>query len=268
MVKNRLIPCIVTRAGLVVQSFGFNKYLPIGRLDSAIEFFVNWDVDEILILDITASRENRTFNSDLIREAVKNCFVPLTIGGGIGSLKEIEVALDCGADKVSVNTAIFEKPNLISEGAKKYGSQCITASVDAKFVNGDHIVFKNGGRVSTEMNVQDFCQKLESEGAGEIFLTSIDRDGSRLGYDVELISKVSDAIRIPVVACGGVGRFSHLREGIEAGADAVSAANIFQHTEHNTIAAKSMMKRDGLNVRLCSEAKYDKIDFDFLDRPI
>lgn len=269
MLKNRLIPCVILKGDVVVQSFGFSKYLPIGRIDAAIEFFVNWDVDEILIIDITASSEGRSFNSEIIRKAVSKCFVPITIGGGISKMQDIEMALDSGADKVSINQAAFENPEFITQASKKYGSQCITVSVDSSLVDNDHYVFVKNGKVNTGKTVKEYCKRMEELGAGEIFLNSIDRDGSRKGYDIELLTKVCPTLNIPVIACGGVGKYSHLSQGIlEGGAQAVSAANIFQHTELSTIAAKARLKELNLNIRLCSDVKYSNIQFDHLDRPL
>lgn len=269
MLKTRLIPTIMMKNDLVVQSYGFERFLPIGKIDAALEFFTNWDVDEIVILDITATPENRSFNFEVITKAISKCFIPLTVGGGMKSLTDIERALKAGADKISINTALFENPKFVTNAALKYGSQCITASVDARRLSEDYYAFVNGGSASTKINIVDFCKRAEDLGAGEILLNSIDRDGTRLGYDIELIRMVVDSVNIPVICCGGVGRFGHLAEGVTlGGAQAVAAGNIFQHTEHSTIAAKAKMIKDGLNVRLGTSVKYNKIEFDFLDRPL
>lgn len=269
MLKNRLIPCIVIRNGLVVQSFGFKEYLPIGRLAAAIEFFVNWDVDEIIIVDISGADNMSSFTDKSIQDALYKCFVPVTLGGGVRSLDDVETALTSGADKVSLNTALFKSPEFARQAADKYGSSCITASIDVKKVDDDYVVYVEGGKVPTDTKVTDYVRYCESLGVGEIFLNSIDRDGSRLGYDIDLLKSVTDIATVPVIACGGVGKFSHLTEGIQlGGSDAVSAANIFQHTEHSTIAAKAVMKNAGVNIRLNSEAKYSDFSFDNIGRII
>ena len=269
MLKNRLIPCIFLRGDIVVQSFGFEKYLPIGRIDAAVEFFSNWDVDEVVIIDIDATRNGRCFNSEVIHKAISKCFIPLTVGGGIRTLNDVSIALNSGADKVSINTQMFENPQFIVKAAKVFGSQCITVSVDAKKVGKDHFVFVNNGKKNTGYKVEDYCKKIEKHGAGEILINSIDRDGSREGYDLDLLKKVSSAVNLPVIALGGVGKFSDLSEAVlKGGCQAVAAANIFQHTEHSTIAAKSMMLKMGVDVRLASEVRYHNILFDDMDRPL
>lgn len=268
MLKIRLIPCIVTKGELVVQSFAFKNYLPIGNVKTAIDFFVNWDVDEIIVNDIDASKEFREPNVDLVSWAAKECFVPLTVGGGIKTLEHIRNLLKAGADKVTINTKAIDDPDFIKNAASVFGSQCITVSVDAiKQGNVYKLYDYRDGRV-LDVDVVDWVRKVESYGAGEILLNSVDRDGSREGYDVELLKTVSGIVSIPVIALGGIGRFDQLAEGaIEGGCQALSAANIFQHMEHSTIAAKAQMRNAKLNVRLSSKVKYENFDSDFLGRP-
>ena len=267
MLKARLIPVIITRGNLVVQSFNFNKYLPIGNVKTAIEFFVQWDVDEIIILDITASKEGRSPNLPLIEWAASECFVPLTVGGGISSLENIKSLINSGADKVCINSYALKHPDFISEASAIFGSQCITVSVDA-FHDKGYKVFNYLEYKPTSSSVVSFVKKIEEMGAGEIFLNSVNRDGSRKGYDTKLLKMVSNSLTIPVIACGGVGNASHLPLGItEGNCQAIAAANIFQHTEHSTIAAKSMMIKKGVEVRLNSDAKYEDFSFDQMGRP-
>ncbi len=270
MLKIRLIPCIILKGDLIVQSYFFKRYLPIGNVSSAIEFFVNWDVDEIIILDIEASKEKRPPQLEIIREAAQKCFVPLTIGGGIRSIETINDVLRSGADKICINSYAVEKPEFIRESAEIFGSQCITVSMDVKKVNNnDYEVFINNGRKSTGLSPVDWAKKIEKYNAGEILLNSIDRDGSRKGYDLELLIIVSSIVNIPVIACGGVGKVEHLADGIIKGrCQAVAAANIFQHTEHSTIAAKSHLNKSGVDVRLSSLVQYDDFIFDHLGRPL
>lgn len=268
MLKTRLIPCIITKGSLVVQSFNFNKYLPIGNVKTAIEFFVNWDVDEIVILDIDAYREGRRPNIELVEWAATECFVPLTVGGGIRTLEDIRDLLNAGADKVCVNTVAHKNPAFIREAATIYGSQCITVSVDAVQTDEGYRVYDHVSKEALDVAPSEYARELEGLGAGEIFLNSVDRDGSRLGYDIELLKSVACNLKIPVIACGGVGKVGDLAKGTLKGhCQAVAAANIFQHTEHSTIAAKSHLLRAGVQVRLSSNVKYENFKFDIMGRP-
>ena len=270
MLKNRLIPCIIIKGNLVVQSFFFKRYLPIGNAKTAIEFFVDWDVDEIVLLDIDATKERRGPNLDIIKWASRECFVPLTFGGGIKKVEDIEMVLKAGADKICINAYAFENPSFITQSSKKYGAQCITISIDVKLVeNGEYEVFINNGKEATEKTPDEWAKEVEQYGAGEILLNSIDRDGSRKGYDIELLNMVSKAVNIPVIACGGVGKVEHLSEGIlDGNCHAVAAANIFQHTEHSTVLAKAHLKNNGIPVRINSTTNYDGLDLDHLGRPL
>lgn len=268
MLKTRLIPCIITKNELVVQSFGFKKYLPIGNVKTAIEFFVNWDVDEIVIIDIDATRESRSPNIDLVKWAAKECFVPLTVGGGINSLEHIKALLRAGADKVCVNSIARENLEFITESSDIYGDQCITVSVDVIKINDKYHVYNHITRNHIDLDLITYLNNIEDAGAGEILLNSIDRDGYRQGYDIELLKLVSSSVKIPVIALGGVGRFEHLADAVtKGGCQAVAAANIFQHVEHSTIAAKAQMLSAGLDVRLSSEVKYENFSLDILGRP-
>lgn len=270
MLKARLIPCIITKGDLVVQSFNFDHYLPIGNVKTAIEFFVNWDVDEIIILDIDATQEKRQPNVDLVEWAAQECFVPLTVGGGVNNLEEIQRLLNAGADKVCINSIALDKPDFITDAANVYGSQCITVSIDVKKdpLEGVYRVFDYRSESILDCCPSDLAKEYERLGAGEIFLNSVDRDGSRLGYDIDLLKMVSDEVMIPVIACGGVGKFTDLAPGVlDGNCQAVAAANIFQHCEHSTIAAKAHLLRAGVPVRLSSNVKYDNFEFDDMGRP-
>jgi len=252
----------------VVQSFGFNRYLPIGDVRTAIEFFVNWDVDEIVIIDIDASIKDRRPNFDLVEWAAKECFVPLTVGGGIKNLEHIQGLLNAGADKVCINSVVRDELSFITEASNMFGDQCITVSVDAVKNGEAHSIYDYQAAEELNLDVTEHLKAIEFAGAGEILLNSVDRDGSREGYDLELLKLVSSAVKIPVIALGGVGRFEHLAEAvITGGCQAVAAANIFQHVEHSTIAAKAQMLEAGLPVRLSSEVKYKNFSLDILGRP-
>ncbi len=268
MLKTRLIPCIITKNDLVVQSFSFNKYLPIGNVKTAIEFFVNWDVDEIVIIDIDASRESRAPNVELVAWAARECFVPLTVGGGIKTLEHIQSLLKAGADKVCLNSVVRENLSFITEASNIFGDQCITVSVDVVKTSNGYEIYDYLNKNVYNVNLTQHLKEIEAAGAGEILLNSVDRDGSRIGYDIELLKQVSSSVNIPVIALGGVGRFEHLAEAvISGGCQAVAAANIFQHMEHSTIAAKAQMRSSGLEVRLSSEVKYEDFSLDILGRP-
>jgi cyclase len=269
MLKVRLIPTIILKGEMLVQSVNFNKFLPIGKVDAAIEFFTNWDVDEIAIIDIDATREKRGPNLKIIERAAKNCFVPLTIGGGISTLENVKSLLNAGADKVCVNTAAFEKPDFITDISNIYGSQFVTVSVDSKKVNGVDKAFVRNAQIDTGYTVVDFVKHVAKLGAGEIMLHSIDNDGTKKGYDIELLKQVRKVVDLPIIASGGVGSFKHLADAVNlAGVNAVAAGNIFQYTELSTIAAKSFMKKNGVNIRIDSDVTYEYYRFDILDRPI
>lgn len=268
MLKKRLIPCLILKDDLIVQSIGFNRYLPIGKAMIAIEFVAKWDVDEIMLIDISATRESRKPNLALIAGISERCFVPLTVGGGIHSLSDIRDVIRAGADKIAVNTEALANPRFITYGADAFGTQCMVVSIDAKKnPNGAYEVYRNSGTQSTGLAPQAWAVTAQEFGAGEIFLNSIDRDGSKLGYDVTLIRKVTDAVTIPVIACGGVGKMEHFIAGITKGnASAVSAGNIFHYTEHSTIVAKAHLVKAGIDVRLNTFAKYQNFTFDFTGR--
>jgi len=269
MLKSRLIPCIITKGNLVVQSYNFKKYLPIGDVKTAIEFFVNWDVDEIILIDIDATIENRKPNIELIEWAATECFVPLTVGGGIREISDIRNLLNAGADKICINNVSISNPDFVKGSSEIFGAQCITVSIDAKKINDTYMVYNYREKKILNVSVKEHAKKMERLGAGEIFLNSVDNDGLRKGYDLQLLKSVTEILSIPVIACGGVGRVEHLSEGILiGGCQAASAANIFQHTEHSTIAAKSHMLKSGVKVRLSSDVKYDDFQFDRIGRPL
>lgn len=264
MLKHRLIPCLILKEDRIVQSIQFKRYLPIGGAHVAIEFFVNWDVDEIILLDIHATAKGRKPQIELITFFAKQCFVPFTVGGGITTTEDIRNILKAGADKVSINAVAVRNPEFISEAANIFGNQCITISIDAKkSASGEYEVYTGSGKNPTGMHPVAWAKRVESLGAGEVLLNSIDRDGTKQGYDLALIKMVSQAVSIPVIACGGVGRMEHFVEGVAVGgAQAVAAANIFQFTEHSTIIAKAYLKRAGVDVRLTSSVKYEGIKID------
>ena len=267
MLKSRLVACLIMRDGMIVQSFGFKQYLPIGSPKFAIEYVTRWDVDEIVFLDISATQQSRLIDGVVLEALSERCFVPLTVGGGISSVKQARQIVRAGSDKVSINSHALRDPKLISELAEVLGSQCVVVSIDAKqHADGHYQVFSHDQHSTTEIRVEDWALRCEQMGAGEIFLNSVDRDGSRSGYDLDLIDTVCSRVSVPVICCGGVGRFNHFTDGLNMGASAVAAANIFQHVEHSTILAKSHLLKDNVNVRLDSDATYRGRELDSFGR--
>lgn len=264
MLKKRLIACLLIKDDLIVQSIGFNKYLPIGNPKFPLEFLNKWDVDEIILLDISAHKEKRKLNLKILEILSKSCFVPLTVGGGITSVEDVRKFIRTGADKVSINSSAINNPKLITEIADIFGSQCAVVSMDCKFdKDGVYRVYKDSGKISANLIASEWAKEIENLGAGEIFLNSIDRDGSKIGYDINLIKKITDAVSIPVIVCGGVGDFSHFASGIIDGrASAVAAGNIFHYIEHSTIIAKMNLLQSDIDIRMDSEATYKGRQFD------
>ncbi len=252
MYKKRIIPCLDIKNGRVVKGINFINLVDAGDPSEQAKFYSDNGADEICFLDITASNENRDIILDVVKKTSQNCFVPLTVGGGVRTLNDISNLLNSGADKVSINTAAVNDGNIIKEGAKKFGSQCIVVAVDAKKVNNNKWeVFTHGGRNPSGKNVMDYVKEMEKLGAGEILLTSMDRDGTKKGYDLDLTKKVSNSINIPVIASGGVGNLEHLHEGLKIGnASAVLAASIFHFGEFSIKEAKEYLKSKKISVRL------------------
>lgn len=253
----RVIPCLDVDAGRVVKGVNF-----VGLRDAGdpVELAARYDAegaDELVFLDITASSDGRETVVDMVRRTAEQVFIPFTIGGGIRTVDDARRMLRAGADKVSVNTAAVDRPELISEIAAEFGTQCVVVAVDARARRDDHgtatggwEVFIHGGRTPTGLDVIDWARRAVTLGAGEILLTSMDRDGTRDGFDTELTAAVSDAVTVPVIASGGVGSLQHLVEGITIGhADAVLAASIFHFGEHTVHEAKAHMTAAGVTVR-------------------
>ena len=252
MYKKRIIPCLDIKNGRVVKGINFINLVDAGDPTEQAKFYSENGADEICFLDITASNENREIILDIVKKTSENCFVPLTVGGGIRTLKDISNLLNSGADKVSINTAAVNNKKIVEEGAKKFGSQCIVVAVDAKKVeNNKWEVFTHGGRNSSGKDVMDYVKEVENLGAGEILLTSMDRDGTKKGYDLDLTKKVSNLINIPVIASGGVGKLDHLYEGLKIGkASAALAASIFHFGEFSIQDAKKYLDSKGIAVRI------------------
>jgi imidazole glycerol-phosphate synthase subunit HisF len=264
MLKKRLVACLIIRDGLIVQSIGFNQYLPIGHPKFSVEYVARWDVDEIVLLDISATSENNIPDIELLKLLSRNSFVPLSVGGGIKSVEDVRTVLRSGADKVVINTHAINNPQLISEIADIFGSQCVIVSIDCKKEeSGNYQVYSASGKLPSGLAPEDWAKTAEELGAGEILLNSIDRDGLKQGYDIPLIQRVCDSVSIPVVAVGGVGRYTDFQKGIIDGhASAVAASNIFHFIEHSTIVAKAHLLKSGIDIRLDSEANYRNREFD------
>ena len=251
MLKNRIIPCLDVKNGRVVKGINFVDLQDAGDPVEQAKIYSNGGADEICFLDITASNENRDTIYNVVEKTSKKCFVPLTVGGGVRSVDDINKLLNCGADKVSINTAAVQNPEVVVESSKKFGSQCIVVAIDAK-KNGDKWeIFTHGGRNNTGTDAIEFAKTMEDSGAGELLVTSMDRDGTQVGYDIELMFKISSMVNIPVIASGGVGNLDHLVDGIKLGnASAVLAASIFHYGKHSVKEAKEYLDSKGIPVRI------------------
>ena len=251
MLKSRIIPCLDVKNGRVVKGINFIDLKDAGDPVEQAKIYSDSGADEICFLDITASNENRDTIYEVVKKTSKKCFVPLTVGGGVRNIEDINKLLNCGADKVSINTAAVQNPEVVIESSKKFGSQCIVVAIDAK-KNGDMWeIFTHGGRNKTGIDAIQFSKKMEESGAGELLVTSMDRDGTQVGYDIELMSKISSRVNIPVIASGGVGNLDHLVDGIKLGsASAVLAASIFHYGKYSVKQAKEYLDSKGIPVRI------------------
>ena len=252
MLKKRIIPCLDVKNGRVVKGINFMNLVDAGDPVEQAKIYDEQGADELCFLDITASNENRNIILDTVKRTAEKCFIPLTVGGGVRTIEDIRNLLLAGADKVSINTSAVNNKNLVKESSEKFGSQCIVIAVDAKKISENKWeVFTHGGRNSTGIDVLEFVEKMESLGAGEILLTSMDRDGTKKGYDLNLTEKVSNLVNIPVIASGGVGNLEHLYQGIKIGkANAVLAASIFHFGEFSIRDAKKYLDSKGIPVRI------------------
>ena len=251
----RIIPCLDVDKGRVVKGVQFVDIRDAGDPVEVARRYNEQGADEITFLDITASHEDRDTTLHTVERMAGEVFIPLTVGGGVRELQDIRNLLNAGADKVAINSAAIHNPELVREAAQRFGSQCIVAAIDAKQVEqGDNPrweIFTHGGRKPTGINAIEWAEKMADFGAGEILLTSMDRDGTKNGFDLNLTSRISDAVNVPVIASGGVGNLQHLVDGIlEGKADAVLAASIFHFAEYTVPEAKEYMAQRGVNVRL------------------
>ena len=250
MLAKRIIPCLDVKDGRVVKGTQFVDLKDAGDPVENAKVYEQQGADGLAFLDRTASQEKREILIDIVRRTAEQIFIPLTVGGGVRNLEDIRKLLKAGADKVSINTAAVKDPHFVERASKRFGSQCIVIAIDAKRKDGGWEVFTHGGRISTGKDAVLWAKKVEELGAGEILLTSMDRDGTKDGYDIELTRTISEQVGIPIIASGGVGTLEHLYEGLILGkADAVLAASIFHYREFTMAQVKSYLKEKGVTVR-------------------
>lgn len=251
MLKVRIIPTLLYKDFGLVKGVGFDSWRRIGPVLPAVKIFNSREVDELIFLDITSTNKGINPDYESISELSKFCFVPLTVGGGINSIEQVDKLIEIGADKVSINSASYENPQIISKVANRFGKQCVVASIDVRFENNEWICYKNSGLERTNKTPLEWSKELESLGAGEILITSIERDGMMKGYDQELISLLTTNLRIPVIASGGAGPFDDLYLAVsQSKASALAAASIFQFTENTPNDIKNFLRTKNIPVRL------------------
>lgn len=258
MLKPRLIGVVVVRGGLTVQSIGFRRYLPIGRPTIAVDYLDRWGIDEIVLLDIDATTAGRAPDLHMVEACAARCQVPLAVGGGIDEVTTVERVIRAGADKVIINSAAWADPTVLERCAERFGSQCVVASIDIK----GGIAMSHSASRPLAMPPTELAALAARHGAGEVLVTSVDRDGSKRGYDLALLKAMLAAVTIPVIVCGGVGHVDHFGEALDAGVSAVAAANFFHWSEHSVIVAKSYLQQHGATIRSDSYASYDGREFD------
>jgi cyclase len=246
----RVIPCLDVKDGRVVKGVNFVGLTDAGDPVEVAKRYNQEGADEITFLDITASHEKRKTIVDVVEACAREIFIPLTVGGGISKLEDIYALLNVGCDKVSINSSAIKNPEFVTEGAKRFGSQCIVVAIDAKKSGTSCNVYINGGRVDTGIDALEWAKEVEDRGAGEILLTSMDADGTKAGYDIELTETISNMLSIPVIASGGAGTMEHIEEVFRHGADAALAASIFHYKEIDIMDLKHFLKKHGVPVRI------------------
>lgn len=268
MLKKRIAAVLVIKDGIVVQSLGFQRYLPVGKPAIAIEFLNHWGIDEIIMLDISATRKGYGPDFSMVRKAGQQCRVPLTVGGGITNIAQIHDLMHCGADKVSLNQAGLSRFELLRDAARVFGDQCIVASIDASWTDSGYRVYDYKEGKTLPITPCDHAKRMRDAGAGEILINSVDRDGMKTGFDFDLINQICQVVTIPVIACGGAGGPQHLIDAIvNTSASAIAAANFFHFFEHSVTITKAQTR---LNhpIRHETHAKYEDNQFDKCGRPL
>lgn len=261
MLKKRIVATLVVKDGIVVQSMRFKRYLPVGQPAIAVEFLNRWGIDEIILLDISATRNGQSPDYDMVRNASINCRVPLTVGGGITDIDHVAELMHCGADKVAFNQAALFQPSLITKVAHKFGDQCVVASVDALLTDTGPRVYDYQQRKAMNQTPSELATQLQQLGAGEILINSVDRDGSYLGFDLALIDSVCKAVAVPVICSGGAGNAQHFVEVFQCtNVSAAAAANFFHFTEHSVTTTKALVNQ---HIPLRHEAYFDYQDSHF-----
>jgi imidazole glycerol-phosphate synthase subunit HisF len=246
----RIIPCLDVKDGRVVKGVNFVGLRDAGDPVEVAKRYNDEAADEITFLDIGASHEGRDTIVDIVKAVAREVFIPLTVGGGIRKLEDIYALLNVGCDKVSVNSAAIKRPELIDEGAKRFGSQCIVVAIDVKKTGSQYNVYLNGGRVDTGINAIDWAKEAVERGAGEILLTSMDTDGTKAGFDIPITQQISSLVNVPIIASGGAGTMAHIKEAFDHGADAALAASIFHYKEIDIMELKHYLSQNGIPVRL------------------
>jgi len=251
MLAKRIIPCLDIKNGQTVKGINFENITDVGDPVELGALYAQMGADELVFLDITATNEKRKTLSELVTRIAKHINIPFTVGGGISSVEDVSVLLACGADKISVNTSAVRNPQLISDLAGQFGSQCVVLAIDTKYINGEWFVFLNGGRVPTDIKTVDWAKQAVALGAGEILLTSMNNDGTKDGFALDITRAVSEAVNVPVIASGGAGTMEHFVEVFDAGkADAALAASIFHYKEIGIPELKKFLKEKGVEIRI------------------
>ena len=251
MLKKRIIPCLDVKDGRVVKGINFIDLIDAGNPVQQAKFYSENGADEICFLDISASLENRDTIINMVQKTAEEVFIPLTVGGGVKSIENIQSLLKAGADKVSINSAAIKDPDIIKSSSKYFGSQCIVVAVDVKKNNNSWKVYSHGGTKNTDIDAVDWLKKIEDLGAGEILLTSMDKDGTKSGFDLEILSLANEVLKIPVIASGGVGSIEHFYEGVKIGkADALLAASVFHFNEFSIMDVKNYLHKKNIEVRI------------------
>jgi cyclase len=250
MLTKRIIPCLDIKDGRTVKGVNFENIRDAGDPIELGAFYAEQGADELVFLDITATNERRKTLSELVTRIAKNVNIPFTVGGGISSVEDVSILLNSGADKISVNTSAFKRPELLNELSREFGNQCVVLAIDTRFENDDWYVYLNGGRIKTEIKAYDWAKEAVERGAGEILLTSMNNDGTKQGFALDITAKLSQSLNVPVIASGGAGTMAHFKDVFEiAQADAALAATIFHYKEIEIQALKTYLYQEGVNIR-------------------